>query len=196
MSQLPIDLSRLPGLETFFKELSNGKHINRIVSPELWVELEQNTESYQQLFAALGYDLRIDGRGFAWFNNEEGSANINKTSQQFALLFMVIFDTQADSGKPLLRFEDWAINRQLLDAVYEQHQEVLDAESLTVTHLIELLERSAKLGFARYVHGAWRLLPAAWRYLDHYEALFKSATSDDASDSSDIEDKSGREARA
>lgn len=179
MNESPVDLSRLSQLEVFFKELSNGKHINRSASPDLWVELEQNQETYLQLFKALGYALRIDGRGFAWFQNDEAGSNINKSSQQFALLFMVIFDTQADAGKPLLRFEDWIISRNMFETIYEQHQEVLDSEGLAVPELLDLLERSAKFGFARNEHGNWRLLPAVWRYLDHYEAIFQAANAAD-----------------
>lgn len=171
-----IDLNALTKLSNVFKDLSNGKHINRVEDPSVWVELEEAREEYCSLFESLGFDLRIDGRGFAWFHNDEISSKIRKTSQQFALLFMVIFDAQADAGKPLMRFEEWPINRDLLKAAYELHQDVLQAENLSVDDLFNLLERAARLGFARNEHGTWYLLPAVCRYLDHFEALFQESS--------------------
>lgn len=167
----PIDLDRLPQLAELFRLFSNGRHLNRLADPALWAELEREQQSYQALFSALGYELRFDGRGFAWFHTEEASSTVNKTTRQLALLFMVLFDTQADLGKPLLRFGDWVIDRALLTRVQEQHQEVLTAEGLDVEGLWGLLETAARFGFARQEGGHWQLLPAVCRYLDHIEAL-------------------------
>ncbi|WP_022947055.1 condensin complex protein MksE [Methylohalobius crimeensis] len=180
MTDTPLALDRLTHLATLFRELGNGKHINRLSDPMLWAELEREEAAYRALFGALGYDLRLDGRGFAWFHTEEASGNVNKTSRQLALLFMVIFDTQADAGKPLLRFGDWAIDRSLLNTVHEQHQELLTAEGLDTEGLASLLETAARFGFAREAGGHWQLLPAVCRYLDHFEAL--AAESREASD--------------
>lgn len=168
---ISIDLDRLPQLAELFRLFSNGKHLNRLADPALWAELEREQASYQALFAALGYELRFDGRGFAWFHTEEASSTVNKATRQLALLFMVIFDTQADAGKPLLRFGDWVIDRALLARVHEQHQELLTAEGLDVEGLWVLLETAARFGFARQESGHWQLLPAVCRYLDHIEAL-------------------------
>lgn len=168
---MPIDLDRLPQLGELFRLFSNGRHLNRLADPALWVELEREQTAYQALFAGLGYELRFDGRGFAWFHTEEASSTVNKATRQLALLFMVIFDTQADAGKPLLRFGDWIVDRALLTRVHEQHQELLTAEGLDVEGLLGLLETAARFGFARQEGGHWRLLPAVCRYLDHFEAL-------------------------
>ena len=166
-----ISLQRLTHLSTLFKTMSNGKHINRQSEPQLWAELEAEDEAYSTLFLALGYQLRIDGRGFAWFHAQDGNSNVSKTSRVLALLFMVIFDTQSDAGKPLLRFYDWLLNREFLADVYEQHHELLTAENLDVESLIGLLESASRLGFVIEESGCWRLLPAVFRYLDHFEAL-------------------------
>jgi len=166
-----IDLDRVPQLAELFRLFSNGRHLNRLSEPALWAELEREQASYQTLFGALGYELRIDGRGFAWFHTEEASSTVNKATRQLALLFMVIFDTQADAGKPLLRFGDWVVDRALLTRVQEQHQEVLTAEGLDIEGLWGLLETAARFGFARQEGGHWQLLPAVCRYLDHIEAL-------------------------
>lgn len=166
-----LPLHRLPHLAELFRFFNSGKYLNRLSEATLWAALEQEQAAYQSLFTALGYELRVDGRGFAWFHNEQLSSNISNQSRQLALLFMVIFDTQADAGKALSRFSDWAIDRALLEVVFEQHQELLTAENLDVEGLLDLLETATRYGFARPVSGHWTLLPAVCRYLDHFEAL-------------------------
>lgn len=174
-----LDLMELPNLAELFRFFNSGKHLNRLSSPVLWAELEKQQMAYQELFAALGFDLKIDGRGFAWFQSEDNNPSINKTSRQLALLFMVIFDLKADAGMPLNRFGQWRIDSELLLQVYEKHQGILDTEELPPEALMQLLERAANLGFCEH-HGAYyQLLPAVFRYLDHIEALAELAKEDD-----------------
>jgi hypothetical protein len=173
-----IDLQRLVHLADLFKHFNSGKHLNRLSDAALWAELEQEQEAYAALFQALGYELRIDGRGFAWFHTDEKSTTLSQQSRQFALLFMVIFDTQADAGKALNRFSDWAIDRALFTTASEHHQELLQAEGLDVDALLALMERAETFGFARREAGHWQLLPAVCRYLDHFEALAEQLTDD------------------
>ena len=127
---LAVPLAQMPALAELFRLFLSGKHLNRVAEPALWAELEQQEAAYVGLFAALGYELRIDARGFAWFHSGEAGSNIGKISRQLALLFMVIFDAQANAGKALQRFTDWLIGSEWLTEVYKQHQEVLDAEGL------------------------------------------------------------------
>ena len=164
-------LESMPSLAELFRLFLSGKHLNRIAEPALWAELEKQEEVYRSLFAALGYELRIDARGFAWFHAPQANSLIGKTSRQLALLFMVIFDAQANLGKPLLRFGDWRIDRDWLEEVHKQQQEVLDAEGVSRDGLVDLINRAASLGFALSEPNGWRLLPAVCRYLDHFEAL-------------------------
>lgn len=175
-----LDLNRLPNLAVLFSELNNGKHITRVAQPELWADLEREQQAYTMLFNALGYELRIDGRGIAWFHTEEANSNISQTSRHLALLFMAIFDTQADAGLALLRFGDWPINRALMESVFEQHKDLMVAENLDVERLLGLLETASRYGFARPQSDGWQLLPAVCRYLDHYEALAAEYRSQDA----------------
>lgn len=164
-------LESMPSLAELFRLFLSGKHLNRIAEPALWAELEKQEDVYRSLFAALGYELRIDARGFAWFHAPQANSLIGKTSRQLALLFMVIFDAQANLGKPLLRFGDWRIDRDWLEEVHKQQQEVLDAEGISPDGLVDLINRAASLGFALSEPNGWRLLPAVCRYLDHFEAL-------------------------
>jgi hypothetical protein len=167
----PLSLASLPSLAELFRLFLAGKHLNRLAEPALWAELEAQEDAYRGLFLALGYELRTDARGFAWFHTGEGTSLINKTSRHLALLFMVIFEAQANAGKPLQRFTDWSIHRDWLQEVHTQQADLLQAENLSPDGLIELMKRAHSLGFAVEESNAWRLLPAVWRYLDHFEAL-------------------------
>src|SRR5690606_11994978 len=181
-------LSQMPALSELFRLFLSGKHLNRMAEPALWAELEQHEASYVGLFAALGFDLRLDARGFAWFHSGDANSNIGKISRQLALLFMVIFDAQANAGKALQRFTDWLIDSTWLAEVYKQQQDLLDAESLNPDALVELLGRACSLGFAVAEPAGWRLLPAVCRYLDHFEGLALAAKDDSDEASAVAED--------
>ncbi len=166
-----LSLASLPSLSEIFRIFLSGKHLNRLSEPAIWAELEEQEEAYTGLFKALGYVLRIDGRGFAWFHTNEALSATSKTSRELALLMMVIFDVQANEGKPLQRFADWLLTREWLSQAYDQHQELLNAEGLSLERLVDLMNRAVVLGFVKNDLHGWRLLPAVYRYLDHFEAL-------------------------
>jgi hypothetical protein len=171
-------LAQMPALAELFRLFLSGKHLNRLAEPVLWAELEKHEASYAGLFAALGFELRVDVRGFAWFHSADASSNIGKISRQLALLFMVIFDAQANAGKALQRFTDWLIDREWLAEVHEQQKDLLDAEGLEPDALVDLLGRASTLGFVVAEPVGWRLLPAVCRYLDHFEGLASAARED------------------
>ena len=175
---LTAPLAQMPALAELFRLFLSGKHLNRMAEPALWAELEKHEASYVGLFAALGFELRLDARGFAWFHSTDANSNIGKISRQLALLFMVIFDAQANAGKALQRFTDWLIDSAWLAEVYKQQQDLLDAEGLNPDALVELLGRACNLGFAVPEPAGWRLLPAVCRYLDHFESLALTAKTD------------------
>lgn len=181
-------LAQMPALAELFRLFLSGKHLNRTAEPALWAELEQHELAYEGLFAALGFELRVDARGFAWFHSSDSSSSIGKHSRQLALLFMVIFDAQANAGKALQRFTDWLMDREWLAEVYEQQKDLLDAEGLSPDGLIDLLGRASTLGFAVAEPVGWRLLPAVCRYLDHFEGLATASRDDDNEADDDPED--------
>ena len=157
--------------------LNAGRHVNRLSEPVLWAELEREAPQYECLFGALGYALRIDGRGYAWFQTGEASATASKATRQLALLFMLIFEQQADAGQHLGRFVDWRIDRALLTGLLDKNRALLDAEGLAeLDHLQQLMDTAARYGFAEATNGGWRLLQAVFRYLDRFEALAASAS--------------------
>ncbi|WP_198149631.1 hypothetical protein [Azoarcus sp. CIB] len=172
-------------MRELFEHLNAGKHLNRMTQQRLWAELEREQGQYETLFAALGYALRIDGRGFAWFHSDEGTSNVTKTTRQLALLFMLIFEFKADMGVHLARFTEWPIDQGLLLALIEKNNLLLKAEHLAeVDQLTQLMRTAANYGFAIADGAGWRLLPAVFRYLDRFEELaHRDATGEaDASD--------------
>ncbi len=173
MNTTTLNIGKLSHVAELFRWFNNGKHLNRIAEPVLWAELESEIHTYRELFNSLGYELKFDERGFAWFHTEDSSNNPGKRTRSLALLFMVIFDFQADAGKPLIRFGDWRIDRPLLSEIYNQHNELLMAANLeNLESFIDVLSGAAcNYGFAKQEGTFWRLLPAVCRYLDHFEEL-------------------------
>lgn len=172
----PVALEQLPHLKELFAMLNAGRHVNRLSEPVLWAELEREATQYERVFGALGYELRIDGRGYAWFQTGEASGTVSKATRQLALLFMLIFEQQADAGQHLGRFVDWRIDRALLTGLLDKNRALLDAEGLAeVDSLQQLLDTAVRYGFADSTNGAWRLLPAVFRYLDRFEELAANA---------------------
>ncbi|PMJ90969.1 hypothetical protein [Vibrio sp. 10N.261.55.A7] len=182
MQNSKIDLNELAHLTELFNLFDSGRHLNRSMDAALWHELEQHAEQYQHLFASLGFDLRIDVRGFAWFHDEDGNPNINKQSRQLALLLMVIFDHQADIGRSLGQFYQWTIDNTLLNEVYEKHQGLLDAEELDQDALAKILDNAVRKGFAAQENNHWRLLPSVYRYLDYFKSITEQASGNDVAD--------------
>lgn len=184
-----IDLKRLPSLQALFEQLNAGKHLNRLANQGLWAELEQEQAQYGTLFAALGYKLRIDGRGFAWFHFDEASVTVSKTTRQLALLFMLIFEFKADIGVHLARFTDWPIDQGFLLGLIEKNHLLLKAEHLAeLENLTQLMRTASTYGFAQVDAAGWRLLPAVFRYLDRFEELAQRSDKDISEDAGDLVD--------
>lgn len=175
MNIAPLYLHKLPLLSQMFGFLNSGKHLNRMADHQLWAELERERDAYELLFNALGYTLRIDDRGFAWFHHDEASSSVSKTTRQLALMFMLIFEFQADLGLQLGRFTDWMIDDKLLTALIEKNRLLLEAENLADREQLEpLLKAASNYGFASVEGSGWRILPAVFRYLDRFEELAQS----------------------
>jgi hypothetical protein len=185
-----VNLERLGALAELFAALNAGRHLNRLHDIALWTELERERDGYELLFARLGFELRIDDRGFAWFHFEDSSSAMSKATRHLALLLLLIFEHQADAGRHLGRFADWRIDRALLSELIDEHQLLLEAEALADPEALMAIMRSAvNYGFAEADGQAWRLLPAVYRYLDRFEALTRSdaALEDGVEDSAEGE---------
>jgi hypothetical protein len=175
----PLYLHKLPQLTELFALLNSGKHLNRLTDLQIWAELERERDAYDLLFSALGYNLRVDDRGFAWFHFQDATSNVSKTTRQLALLFMLVFEYQADIGLNLGRFTDWLLDNALLTALLDKNRMLLEAEGFAEPEQLEqLLRAAANYGFATTEAASWRLLPAVFRYLDRFEELAASQNPD------------------
>lgn len=171
MSQ-PIDLQKLPQLAELFRLFNAGKHLNHLTDTVLWVALEQQQAAYQQMFSALGYQLCIDPRGFAYFSGGDARPNVSKTSRQLALLLMLLFEQQADTGANLADFARWQIDRALLNTLIKNNHELLEVEQMDSLEALEgILKTAVSYGFAQVEADSWRLLAAVWRYLEYFEQV-------------------------
>jgi len=167
-----IDLQQLPHLQALFKLLSSGCHLNRLQETELWMALENRQADYEALFAALGFTLILDGRGFAYFKTDQASSYTGKLSRSLALLLMLLFEYQADKGLQLFQFQQWRIEWHLLEKLYLQYHAILEAEEIAGAQALkEILDRAARAGFAVFDDNAYWLLAAVHRYLDLFEEL-------------------------
>ena len=164
------DLSQLRGL---FEALNSGRHLNRYQDPALWADLDEHRDAYVALFEALGYQLRVDERGFAWFHTGEASSTVSKGSRKLALFFMLLFECQADQGRHLGKFHAWIVDTAVLDTLWERNRDLLGAEEMADPEALrDVVNTGIRYGFiAPDTTGGWRLLPAVYRYLDHFEEL-------------------------
>lgn len=168
----PLYLHKLTLLREIFDALNRGRHLNRLADHKFWVELERELDAYETLFKALGYELRIDNRGFAWFHFDEATGSVSKTTRQLALFFLLLFEYQADAGKHLGRFTDWSIDEALLTALIEKNRQLLEAEGMADReNLGTVLKAAVNYGFAVTEGSSWHLLTAVFRYLDRFEEL-------------------------
>lgn len=167
-----IDLQQLPKLQILFKYLHSGSHLNRLQETELWVDLETNLPIYEALFAALGFTLIFDARGFAYFKSDSASAYTGKLTRRLALLLMLLFEYQADQGRHLFQFQQWRIDMPFIEKLYRHYHAIFEAEEIANPQMLkDVLDSAARVGFLVFENGAFRLLPAVHRYLDLFEEL-------------------------
>lgn len=176
-----IDLTHIPHLQVLFKLLSAGIHVNRLQDTELWVALEQRQLDYTALFESLGFDLVLDGRGFAYFKTDQASASAytGKLTRRLALLLMLLFEYQADQGLHLFQFQQWRVDAALLEKLWQHYHALLEAEEISSPQMLkEILDSAARIGFVLSVDGVHTLLPAVHRYLDLFEELAQAERPD------------------
>ena len=176
---MTLNLTQLTQLQPLFKLLSSGTHLNRLQDTELWVALENQQSHYQDLFAALGFVLVVDGRGFAYFKTDQGSSYTGKLTRRLALLLMLLFEYQADQGLHLFQFQQWRLDAALLEKLWQQYHAILEAEEINSPQMLkEILDSAARVGFLVFEDQAYRLLTAVHRYLDLFEELAQAERPD------------------
>ena len=176
---MTIDFTALSQLQPLFKLLSSGAHLNRLKDSKLWVELERFQNDYESLFAALGFILVLDNRGFAYFKTELASSYTGKLTRRLALLIMLLFEYQADQGLHLFQFQQWRLDTRLIDTLWQQYAALFEAEEINSSKTLrEILDSAARVGFLIVDDDAYYLLPAVYRYLDLFEELAQAERPD------------------
>ena len=174
-----LDFTALTQLQPLFKLLSSGAHLNRLKDTELWLELENFQSHYESLFAALGFILVVDGRGFAYFKTELASSYTGKLTRRLALLIMLLFEYQADQGLHLFQFQQWRLDTSLLDHLWQQYFALFEAEEINSQKALkDILDSAARVGFLVSDDDVYYLLPAVHRYLDLFEELAQAERSE------------------
>lgn len=168
-----IDLGQLTALAPIYRKMRMGTHIGRLNEPALWASLEANHDDYARMFRALGYQLGMDPRGFAWLDEEREDAGdesrLTKKVRSLAVVVAALFDYQAGAGKPLSSFTSWDIDEKLLGHVLEAQRESLaGVEVSSVDDMRDQMRTATSWGFSLQVDGGWRLLPAISRFTDSF----------------------------
>lgn len=183
-----IDLSGMSALPDLFNRLLRGVHIGRLNESALWASLEANAEKYTELFAALGFELRVDQRGFAWLENPREEQQLSTKVRPIALMLMLVFERQAAQGRSLEEFDRWVIDHEMLRQILIDNKDMLETSGYTSLDKLEGIMTSAtRYGFAQPEDEGWRLLPAIRRFTDQFEAL---ADASDLSMQDDEEEES------
>lgn len=163
-------LEQLKYTRPLFENLSTGKHLDMLEDTTLWNALDgEYGESYKELFAHLGQTIIIDQRGFAYLEYEDSDTKITR---DLSLVFLLIFQTQADAGKELNRFDTWLLDNTFFNELREKHYDLLRSEKMEDdNNWKKHLKKAVNLGFMAQEESEYRLLQATWRFLDIFNEL-------------------------
>ena len=90
MIEKELVLTNLHRLSQLFHRMSRGYHLSVSSAPELWGELKRDEETYRTLFKALGYQLHVDPRNFAWLQSEAENVRAITQKKQVAGAFVPV----------------------------------------------------------------------------------------------------------
>lgn len=178
MTMDAIDMGQLTALAPLYRKMRKGTHIGRLNEPVLWANLEANHGDYARIFKALGYQLGMDPRGFAWLDEEDGGdePRLTKGVRSLAVFIAALFSHQASMGKSLHSFVGWHVDEQLLGNVLEAQRESLAGVEISSIEDMRAQMRSAfNWGFCVEVDGGWKLLPAVSRFTDSFAEAAQAA---------------------
>lgn len=171
-------LEHLKYSRALFETLSAGVHLDASQDITLWSALTgEHREGYAELFAHLGQELVIDARGFAYFSIEDSEA---KGTRPLALLYLLIFQKQADAGQDLTRFDQWVLDLRFLQELKEKNLELMRGERLDQEDRWKAAwNKGVNLGFFAREGSSYTLLPASWRFLDLFLELSEEKREDE-----------------
>ncbi|PHI37774.1 hypothetical protein CBQ28_08360 [Pseudoalteromonas sp. GCY] len=163
-----INLDMLNELQAINKKLVSGYHICE-QDTTLWQELDQQIDSYQALFSALGHDLQHDARGFYYLASDESTPNMGKISRAIALTIYILIEHYANQGKdPLRVLFDESCDLELMQTIVQLNKHLFDQlEIFSGSDLRkDVFLRMVRLGLAREVEQGFMLLAPIYRYID------------------------------
>ncbi len=163
-----IDLSQLSLLKAINKKLVSGYHISE-QDRELWQQLDQQIEQYAALFAALGYELVQDARGFVYLYADDATPSMGKTSRSFALTIYILIEHFANQGNdPINALFDQDIDLSLMQSLVQHNKHLFDQlEIFSGSDLRkDVFMRMVRLGVAKATEQGFLLQAPAYRYID------------------------------
>ena len=163
-----------------FQNLSAGKHIDLLQDVELWTALTgEFRQDYSDLFTHLGQNLKIDPRGFAYFELDDVDS---KGTRPLTLIYLLIFQKQADAGIDLNRFDLWHLDPEFWKDLREKNAEILRSENCESEERWKaILNKATALGFMQKEAQSMLLLAASHRFLDLFSDVCESLTAEEQS---------------
>ena len=97
--------SRLGALSELFRLFNSGQApLNRVAEPALWAELERCQESYQAIFAALGFELKSSHVAMPGFISRSPAANQQRLASAWRCYGCACLIPRLMRGQTLSRF--------------------------------------------------------------------------------------------
>lgn len=165
---MQIELDSLPKLKSVFHQLLSGRHL-ATDDFDLYHDMQDHETEYECLFAALGYQLRSDQRGF-YYMLPESDPVMNVTTRKMSLLVFLLVEHFADEGRDPVT----AVTKgehdlpALAAALWEKDRQLLSEGGLASADAVEKCFASSfvSLGFARIDGNMLRFRPPIARFLD------------------------------
>jgi hypothetical protein len=172
-------LAQLKWSQELFEALNTGKHLSPLQNPELWNALcGEQGENYRILFEHLGQKLVVQARGYAYFELDDVD---HKASRPLALLYLLIFQQQADAGQDLHHFENWVLDGRFFQELRTKHQDILRSQNLdSEERWRATVNKAVQLGFWGVEGSHYVLLPPTWRFLDLFLELAEQISDQEA----------------
>jgi len=164
-----VDLDKIPNLKGIFQAFLRGRHISN-EDFSLYHELQDREGLYASLFAALGYSLVSDRRGYYFLVPEDSEQTMNATTQKMSLLIYSLVDTLADMGRdPIHVITRGAIDLpEVADVMTARYGELLEEGGMPTADSVVKYFTTVfrRLGFATVNGNTLRFRPPIHRFLD------------------------------
>lgn len=162
-----IDLATLSSLREIFATLLHGRHISAEDGVEYY-SLRDHAHDYTRLFLALGFDLVVDPRGFAYFRSENDAGKEMAACALFLFIFLQHWDDQGKELQTELFNPNGFRLSELPHFKKASWSELLEQVKVTTAEqLREVCKQMARLGFlTRLDDETYRFRKPVFRFLD------------------------------